>query len=391
MTVDHTTRVRGVSFIIGAALLLAGITVPAQQMVTETRDPAQTQDEDFAKSVKEWTTQPYFISPLVDHLPKVAGHPDAEGRARLSHRRAGQADLLRRHPEVLPRAGGRDAARARSRRSASPTRIASWSSSGSRRTRTSRTCSRTATTWRRSPIRAGCRRTQIQQLIATTKPHYHLMGGLHSGETGPSEMLMELVYRLATETSPLIKQIRDNVFVSITPVADPDGRDRNVDWFYRDSRAAGGRRPAAARRGGRRAARRRGAARRAPAAGAGGGGGGRGGAARAVLGQVRLPRQQPRHQPVAGVDARDRRLVLHRASADHARPARVAAAALHLQRRGAAESESRSDSLRRAAVLLELRAVADDEVGHAGRLHARASWTAGRRAISARSPTTTTA
>jgi hypothetical protein len=69
--------------------------------------------------------------------------------------------------------------------------------------------------------------------VATTKPHYHLMGGLHSGETGPSEMLMELVYRLATETSPLIKQIRENVIVSVTPQADPDGRDRNVDWFYR--------------------------------------------------------------------------------------------------------------------------------------------------------------
>ena len=58
------------------------------------------------------------------------------------------------------------------------------------------------------------------------------MGGLHSGETGPSEMLMELVYRLATETSPFISQIRDNVIVSVTPVADADGRDRNVDWFY---------------------------------------------------------------------------------------------------------------------------------------------------------------
>ena len=33
----------------------------------------------------------------------------------------------------------------------------------------------------------------MRELIATTKPHYHLMGGLHSGETGPSEMLMELV------------------------------------------------------------------------------------------------------------------------------------------------------------------------------------------------------
>jgi hypothetical protein len=74
---------------------------------------------------------------------------------------------------------------------------------------------------------------QAKEIIAKAKPIYHLMGGLHSGEVGPSEMLMELVYRLATENSELINQIRDNVIVSITPVADPDGRDRNVDWYYK--------------------------------------------------------------------------------------------------------------------------------------------------------------
>ena len=84
----------------------------------------------------------------------------------------------------------------------------------------------------------GMSDAQVRQLIANTKPHYHLMGGLHSGETGPSEMLMELVYRLATETSPYISQIRDNVYVSITPVADADGRDRNVDWFNRGQEMA---------------------------------------------------------------------------------------------------------------------------------------------------------
>ena len=46
-------------------------------------------------------------------------------------------------------------------------------------------------------------------------------------------MLMELAYRLVAEDSPIISQIRDNVIVSITPVADPDGRDRNVDWYYK--------------------------------------------------------------------------------------------------------------------------------------------------------------
>ena len=35
------------------------------------------------------------------------------------------------------------------------------------------------------------------------------MAGLHSGETGPPEMLMELAYRLAVEEGPLFDQIRD--------------------------------------------------------------------------------------------------------------------------------------------------------------------------------------
>src|SRR5947208_342508 len=35
----------------------------------------QEQDEDFARSVKEWTTKPEFISPLVDHLPKSTDIP----------------------------------------------------------------------------------------------------------------------------------------------------------------------------------------------------------------------------------------------------------------------------------------------------------------------------
>src|SRR5258708_10912429 len=62
-------------FLVCAALLCAVAAIPAQQMVTETLDRAQPQDADFATAVKEWTTQPYFISPLVDHLPIAKGIP----------------------------------------------------------------------------------------------------------------------------------------------------------------------------------------------------------------------------------------------------------------------------------------------------------------------------
>src|SRR5579883_2347280 len=35
----------------------------------------QQMDDDFARLVKEWTTKPEFISPLVDHLPKSSTVP----------------------------------------------------------------------------------------------------------------------------------------------------------------------------------------------------------------------------------------------------------------------------------------------------------------------------
>jgi len=73
---------------------------------------------------------------------------------------------------------------------------------------------------------------QAREVIARAKPIYHVMAGLHSGETGPPEMLMELAYRLAAEETTLVRQIRGNVIVTLTPVADPDGRDRYVDWYY---------------------------------------------------------------------------------------------------------------------------------------------------------------
>ena len=56
-------------------LLLAAVALPAQQNVTETRDPKQRQDDEFAKAYAQWTGDAKFGSPLVDHLPKVAGIP----------------------------------------------------------------------------------------------------------------------------------------------------------------------------------------------------------------------------------------------------------------------------------------------------------------------------
>jgi hypothetical protein len=36
---------------------------------------AQNDDPDYAAKIKEWTTRPEFMSPLVDHLPKSSTVP----------------------------------------------------------------------------------------------------------------------------------------------------------------------------------------------------------------------------------------------------------------------------------------------------------------------------
>ena len=222
------------SVLLGAVVAAAAAAVPAQQMVTETRDAAQAQDEDFAKSVKAWTTQPYFISPLVDHLPRVPGvpmpkdvlgyHVGAPGR--LTY----YADILKYYRALAAALPARVTVESIGRSDEDRELVVVWVSSDEN----IRALPKNRENLAKIADPRGLTPEQIRQLVATTRPHYHLMGGLHSGETGPSEMLMELVYRLATETSPLIRHIRDNVVVSVTPVADPDGRDRNLDWFYRN-------------------------------------------------------------------------------------------------------------------------------------------------------------
>jgi hypothetical protein len=71
-----------------------------------------------------------------------------------------------------------------------------------------------------------------EQLIATARPIYYLNAGMHSDETGSTESMLELAYRLAVSEQPMIRRIRENMVVLINPVLNVDGRDKMVDWFY---------------------------------------------------------------------------------------------------------------------------------------------------------------
>ncbi|MBL8171424.1 MAG: hypothetical protein JNJ50_24900 [Acidobacteria bacterium] len=192
----------------------------------------QAMDEDFAKSVKSWTTRPEFSSPLVDHLPKVAGVPSPKdvlgyhiGTPQKLTRTADSYRYYRALEKASPRVKVINIGQTDEGRECLVVFVASEETIKNLETY------RGYLAQLADPRRLS--EAQAQEIIAKAKPLYHFSGGLHSGETGPPEMLMELAYRLAVEDSPLINEIRDHVIVSITPAADPDGRDRYVDWYYR--------------------------------------------------------------------------------------------------------------------------------------------------------------
>lgn len=222
------------SALLRATLSLAAATpLLAQNAVTETRGPGQRQDPNFEKAYKQWTSEPRYGSPLVDHLPLVAGIPTPKdvlgyyiGQPKtLTY----YADILKYYRALEKAAPARVHIETIGKSDEDRELVVVWISSEANM----RNLAQNRANLAKIADPRGMSESQVTQLIRSTKPQYHLMGGLHSGEVGPSEMLMELAYRLVAETSPLLNQIRENVYVSITPVADPDGRDRNVDWFYR--------------------------------------------------------------------------------------------------------------------------------------------------------------
>ena len=57
---------------------------------------------------------------------------------------------------------------------------------------------------------------------------------VHATEIGSSQMVLELVHRLATEDSPLVKNILDNVIFLLVPSLNPDGQIIVTDWYNKN-------------------------------------------------------------------------------------------------------------------------------------------------------------
>jgi hypothetical protein len=179
-------RLAACSMAAAAILILAGAAGLSAQ-AAKAQKPAASRirtDEEFARLVREWTTRPEFLSPLVDHLPIVAGVPSPKD---VLGYHVGQPKKLTYYADILKYYRALAAATPR-------VRVITIGKSDE-----GRECAVVFVGSEESIANLDRYRGYLGQLadpraltdaqamdiVAKGRPIYHLIGGLHSGETGP--------------------------------------------------------------------------------------------------------------------------------------------------------------------------------------------------------------
>jgi hypothetical protein len=200
--------------------------------IPETTPWGQAVDTASTRRILSWTTMPEYTTSLVDHLPE---HPTVVSPTRHFGSPIGRPGHLHRTADVY---GYMEALAA-----SSPRVSIEWLGAteegqrlmvvqvGSEENLARLEEIRLAMNRLSDP--RGTPTDEARRIIAEMPVVYAFFAGLHSTETGPPEMVMEMAYRLAASDDPRLRVIRDSTVVLIVPVAEPTGRDRVVEWHRR--------------------------------------------------------------------------------------------------------------------------------------------------------------
>lgn len=191
-------------------------------------------DTPYTEAIHKATTEPRFMTELVDHLPASDSVPsplEFHGYIAGAERKLTYAEDVYRYMRALEAASKRvkvfSIGQSEEGREMILVAIANEETIGD--------LDRYREITRKLADPRAIGEDEARALIASGKPMYYATGAMHSPETASPEMLMELAYRLAVEETPFIQAIRDNVITLITPVLEVDGRNRQVDlWRYRE-------------------------------------------------------------------------------------------------------------------------------------------------------------
>src|SRR5438552_8955780 len=196
------------------------------------RSPSQPLDEAYTRKIREYTTEPFFLSALVDYLPAAKGVPtpaavlgDIAGAPNKLPYSKEVYEYMRLLAKATPRVKVFSIGTTEEGREMVAVAVAS-DKLMAKLDENKANLAKLA-----DPRTINLNDAEAERIAAAAAPVYYITGTIHSTEAGAPTALMELAYRLAVDESPYVKNIRDNVITLITPIVEVDGRDRMVDMY----------------------------------------------------------------------------------------------------------------------------------------------------------------
>jgi hypothetical protein len=196
------------------------------------RDPKIPVDAEYTAKIKEYTTQPFFTSPLVDYLPASKTVPNPKtvlGDVAGAPGKLPYAEEVYQYMRALEKASPRAKVFSIGKTEEGREMIAVAVSSDANMAKLEENRQRLAKLG--DPRSLNLDDAAAEALVQQTTPIYYITGTIHSPETGSPTALMELAYRLIVDDHEYIKAIRNNLITLITPVIEVDGRNKMVDVY----------------------------------------------------------------------------------------------------------------------------------------------------------------
>src|SRR5580658_9905123 len=220
-------------FVLAAIVALPLFAQPSANILLKPGHEAnQPVDDEYTKKIREYTTEPFFNSPLTDYLPASKTVPtpkavlgDIAGAPGILPYSTDVYRYMRMLEKASPRVKVFSIGRTEEGREMIAVAVASEKLIASLHENKARLAKLA------DPRSINMNDAEADRLVAASTPIYYITGTIHSSETGAPTALMELAYRLAVDESAYIKAIRDNVITLITPIVEVDGRDRMVDIY----------------------------------------------------------------------------------------------------------------------------------------------------------------
>ena len=195
-------------------------------------DPRQPIDTQYTRKIKEYTTQPYFLSPIVDYMPasktvptptKVLGDiAGAPGKLPYS---AEVYEYMRLLAQATARVKVFSIGTTEEGREMIAVAIAS------EQLMAKLDANKADLARLADPRTINMNDALADSIARRAAPVYYITGTIHSTEAGAPTAMMEMAYRLAVDESPYIRNIREHMITLITPIVEVDGRDRVVDLY----------------------------------------------------------------------------------------------------------------------------------------------------------------